>query len=182
MGPSILEFLLLGLLDQDPSSGYDLRKSFVSSPLRHFSDSPGSIYPALRRLTERGWINAQKPDGSRNRQVFKINKQGRIAFISWLKRRVIPNDALRPELLLLRFALMGQALTQDEVKTFLGEFGNELEAHITSLKIFYAKNSDSFSLTGRLSFEYGLKEYRTRLLWTQEVKQTISRSKKWPLY
>ena len=44
-----LEHLLLGLLHQKPASGYALRKSFATTPLGHYSDSPASIYPALNR-------------------------------------------------------------------------------------------------------------------------------------
>jgi len=59
-GLSTLESFLLGILDQNPCSGYDLRKQFISSPFQHFSDSPGSIYPALRRLTKWAWIEARR--------------------------------------------------------------------------------------------------------------------------
>lgn len=52
---SPLECALLGLLHQMPRSGYNLRKTFSSSPLAAFSDSPGAVYPALRQLEgERG--------------------------------------------------------------------------------------------------------------------------------
>ena len=45
---SLLEFALLGLVhDHQPCCGYDLRKIFTETPMGSFSDSPGSIYPAL---------------------------------------------------------------------------------------------------------------------------------------
>jgi DNA-binding PadR family transcriptional regulator len=50
---STLEFALTGLLRQKPQSGYDLRKTFTDTAMRHYSDSPGSIYPAMRRLQAR---------------------------------------------------------------------------------------------------------------------------------
>src|SRR5258708_31023457 len=46
---SLLGFAILGMLHARPQSGYDLRKAFVATPMRLFSDSPGAIYPALRR-------------------------------------------------------------------------------------------------------------------------------------
>jgi DNA-binding PadR family transcriptional regulator len=181
IGLSALELSLLGILDQNPCSGYDLRKRFVSSPFRHFSDSPGSIYPALRRLTARGWIDAQAPAGSRKRQVFAISKKGRAAFVAWLRRPVIQDAIFHPELILLRFAFMSQALPQTEVQAFLEEFENAQKDYIVELEDFFTKNRPFFPLTGRLSLECGLEEYRTRLLWTKHARQAISRSKKWPL-
>jgi len=53
---SALAFALLGLIGQEPRSGYDLRKFFSSTPMISFSDSPGAIYPALRRLEQRGLV------------------------------------------------------------------------------------------------------------------------------
>ena len=47
---SQLGYALLGLIHQQPLSGYDVKKIFASTPMAGFSDSPGAIYPALRRL------------------------------------------------------------------------------------------------------------------------------------
>ena len=51
---STLGYALLGLLHAGPQSGYGLRRTFVTTPLAVFSDSPGAIYPALRRLARQG--------------------------------------------------------------------------------------------------------------------------------
>jgi len=49
-----LEFALLGLVSQKPRSGYELIQVFRDRPMAHFSDSPGAIYPALRRMESAG--------------------------------------------------------------------------------------------------------------------------------
>ena len=69
--PSTLGYALLGLLHQAPQAGYDLRKTFVSTPMAAFSDSPGAIYPALRRLAGQGWIAPVEPArGGRRRRLY----------------------------------------------------------------------------------------------------------------
>ncbi len=74
---SSLEYALLGLLRQSPQSGYDLRKTFAATPMRHFSDSPGSIYPALRRMKVRRWLTSSPESGSaRKRQEFAVTPAG----------------------------------------------------------------------------------------------------------
>jgi len=54
-----LEYALLGLLDRQPSSGYDIARRFAETPLAHFSSSPGAIYPALRRLERAGMVDGR---------------------------------------------------------------------------------------------------------------------------
>jgi DNA-binding PadR family transcriptional regulator len=46
----VLGYTLMGLLHQKALPGYELRKVFATTRLSSFSDSPGSIYPALARL------------------------------------------------------------------------------------------------------------------------------------
>ena len=52
----LLEFAILGLLHEGPTHGYDLRRRLNSAlgPFRALSY--GSLYPALRTLTDRGLI------------------------------------------------------------------------------------------------------------------------------
>src|SRR3954462_14165168 len=69
-----LGYALLGLLQQKPSSGYDLRKIFSSTSMKTYSDSPGAIYPALRRLEQEALIRGTIEEGSglRRREVFQL--------------------------------------------------------------------------------------------------------------
>ncbi|NYJ76287.1 PadR family transcriptional regulator [Allobranchiibius huperziae] len=54
---AILELAVLGLLHEAPLHGYELRKQ-LSGVLGAFrAVSFGSLYPCLRSLVERGWIN-----------------------------------------------------------------------------------------------------------------------------
>jgi DNA-binding PadR family transcriptional regulator len=45
-----LGYALMGLPQGKPWPGYELRKIFSSTAMRTYSDSPGAIHPALRRL------------------------------------------------------------------------------------------------------------------------------------
>ena len=92
---STLELALLGLLHQKPQSGYDLRKTFATTAMRHFSDSPGSIYPALRRLEARDWIaidpqNDKDPENRRGQQVFQLTSAGITVLVEWLEQASHP--------------------------------------------------------------------------------------------
>lgn len=74
----VLEIAVLGLLNEAPLHGYELRKrlSLALGPFRALSY--GSLYPALRRLVQRGLItelerNVRPPSG-------KIGRRGRIVY------------------------------------------------------------------------------------------------------
>ena len=58
-GGSVLEIAVLGLLNESPMHGYELRKrlSTLLGAFRAFSY--GSLYPTLRRLLEAGWISEE---------------------------------------------------------------------------------------------------------------------------
>src|SRR3954469_13448892 len=92
-GPS-LGYALLGLLQQKPSSGYDLRKIFSSTSMKTYSDSPGAIYPALRRLEREALIQGAIEEGSglRRRQVFQLTGKGRAELKNWIAQPITPGD------------------------------------------------------------------------------------------
>lgn len=80
----VLELAILGQLGSSPMHGYELRRQ-LSAQLGAFRTlSYGSLYPALRRLTEAGLI-AEAPTGSlphplagrRGRIVYELTDAGR---------------------------------------------------------------------------------------------------------
>ena len=89
MSPSkipALGYALLGLLQENPYSGYDLRHFFSSTSMKTYSDSPGSIYPALGRLEKQGLIRGTVEQGSglRRRQIFRLTPKGLSELRQWI--------------------------------------------------------------------------------------------------
>jgi len=91
-GTPVLEIAILGLLNESPMHGYELRKrlSTLLGAFRAFSY--GSLYPSLRRLQEAGWIDedaplAQPPGGftsKRGKKVYKLTAEGKEHFAELL--------------------------------------------------------------------------------------------------
>ena len=133
---SILGFALLGLLHEQPRSGYDLRKVFTTTAMGSFSDSPGAIYPALKRLEARGLIKGQVEEsaGLRRRQIFRNTPKGLAQFKAWLKRPITHDDVMRGiGELMLRFAFINQTLGTESTESFLAEYAKMLAEYIRSL-------------------------------------------------
>src|SRR5262245_61433909 len=108
---SLLGYALLGLLHQEPRSGYDLRKVFANTPMGTFSDSPGAIYPALQRLERQGLVRGllQPSSGRRRRRVFRPTASGKYSFKVWQTKAVSADEVVRHlEELMLRFSFMDE--------------------------------------------------------------------------
>jgi len=174
---STLEYALLGLLRQQARSGYDLRKMFATTPMGHFSDSPGSIYPALRRLAARGWIAPSAKGGDpRKRQVFTVTRAGTHAFIDWLRQPVTREDIIRRvDELHLRFAFLDGNVERPVTVRFLEDLERELTAYVRELKA-HAKifPPEVRSSTGYLVFTLGVAGYQQQLAWARRVRKQFT--------
>ena len=181
MKDTLLGYALLGLLHQQPLSGYDLRKIFASTPIGEFSDSPGAIYPALRRLQERGFVHGvvQESKGLRKRRVFRITPKGLASFKAWQSQPIVRDDMIRRSgELLLRFAFMDQTFGPERALAFLREFAKELSSYIPSLRQHLDVDANEMPLSGRLALESGVQDYEARLRWARKSIAAYERRKK----
>jgi DNA-binding PadR family transcriptional regulator len=171
-----LEHALLGLLHQEPRSGYDLRKVFTVTPFSHFSDSPGAIYPALRRLVARRWVAASAPAGGRRKQVFRLTAAGQKVWRNWLSLLPTRDEVVwEMDSLMLRFAFMGETLPVKAALRFLEAFLREVEAHTGELRAFGAVHGPKMTATGRLAFEAGIGGYEADASWARHALLTLRR-------
>jgi DNA-binding PadR family transcriptional regulator len=178
---SVLGFALLGLLHELPRSGYDLRKVFATTAMGSFSDSPGAIYPALRRLEARGLIRGQVQEsaGLRRRQIFRNTAKGLLQLKKWLKRPITRDDVMRRiGELMLRFAFIDQTLGPECTEAFLAEYADMLAEYIPSLHEFHKSAASTMPMSARLAFESGIEEYEVRLKWARTSLAKYQQEKK----
>jgi DNA-binding PadR family transcriptional regulator len=88
----MLEFAILGLLQQSPMHGYELRKQLANVLGGLRSISFGSLYPALKRMRAAGLITSDEPapealpadapplTGRRGKVVYTITAEGKERF------------------------------------------------------------------------------------------------------
>lgn len=177
---SVLEMALLGLLRGKPQSGYDLRKTFTTTGMRHYSDSPGSIYPALRRLEKRGLIRPVSLPGwkdSRGRQDFTLTDEGTSVLLVWLERDVSPQDVNdRLGELLLRFAFLDGNVARSAIVRFLDQLILGLSGKVDAMHVQFRDMSRKVPPlhTGLLAFESGIKGMEAQLAWAQETRARLA--------
>jgi DNA-binding PadR family transcriptional regulator len=168
---SLLGHALLALIRLlQPCSGYDLRKFFVGQPMATFSDSPGSIYPALKRLEQSGMVTCALDETSRvrRRALYRLNSKGKKALERWLKQPVKADDVPRkmPELL-LRFSFLEDCLGPRACESFLESLAVSLKEHIIILKEHLKSNEARMSRSARLALRSGIMGYECQAAWTR---------------
>src|SRR3954452_20637861 len=89
----LLEMAILGLLQETPMHGYELRKELATKlGTIRAAISYGTLYPTLKRLQNHGWITESAADASmippmtskRGRVVYKITAAGKERFADLL--------------------------------------------------------------------------------------------------
>jgi DNA-binding PadR family transcriptional regulator len=89
----MLELAILGLLQEAPMHGYELRKELATKlGTIRAAISYGTLYPTLKRLHTAGWISEHVPDidtvppltSRRGRVVYKITAEGKERFADLL--------------------------------------------------------------------------------------------------
>jgi DNA-binding PadR family transcriptional regulator len=172
---TVLGYALLGMLHQQPYSGYDLRKLFTLTPLSQFSDSPGAIYPALERLRAKGWIGASRPVGGRRRREYRPTSAGRRAWTAWLHRPATRAEVVWGlDALMIRFAFMGGTVGQAETMRFLDGLARELDAHVLDLKRYREGAAGGLTTTGGLALDAGIESYEARAAWARRARTVLT--------
>jgi len=169
---STLSLAILGLIALEPSSGYDLRKIFTTTPMGHFSTSPGAIYPALRRMERQGLIEGsiEKGDTLRPRRIYSITSEGMKVLKERLSQHVTDDDVKwRLDELMLRFSFMGEIVGKEKSIQFLAELVERIGAHILSLREHLEAQRDRMPVTGVYALEQGIIKYEATARWAKRV-------------
>lgn len=98
----LLEFAVLGLLHESPMHGYELRKRLNTALGAFRALSYGSLYPCLRQLLDKGWIQDGSESGmsaltasestrvsnatKRARNVYELTAEGKEQFQAMLSQ------------------------------------------------------------------------------------------------
>lgn len=155
-----------------PISAYEVMKALARSPVSTLSGSTGAIYPIVKRLRERGLVEATPVQGSpRKTETLSCTPEGRRAAAKWVRTvsdaDLLPHDPLRSKILF--FSL----LTKTEQVRFLIEASRALEAKLEEIEAF-AKAHEGAHLD--LANAGAVAMTRTRRQWLQDVLLDISQT------
>ena len=177
------EQVLLGVIASEPRSGYGLKKMFNSSPASVYQPSPGALYPALRRLEERGLLHAEKQvsRGRRALRLYQVTKAGLAVYLDWLRQPVVP-ETVGADLgqHLMRFSLMENYLERAEVITFLADLGDALDGFVRGMERFVVSRQGTLREHALLALEHGIVIHRASLEWVRSAMAALGETSSVP--
>jgi DNA-binding PadR family transcriptional regulator len=167
---------VLGLLNQQPMSGYDIKR--LLKGLGWLVDGPsfGNIYPTLHALLKDGLVTVEvvphqnKPP----RKIYSVTETGRQILQEWANRPVTPSPSLRA--FVMRLILAG-SFSQARLVAHLQQRRNQVTAHQATLEQT-AEALDEEADLQRLALDYGLALAITELAW---LDSTLNRLSQQPL-
>ena len=142
--------ICLGILTRGDATGYEIKKLFEDDGFQHFVEASfGSIYPALNRLTEEGYVSVREESQEKrpDRKVYSITPAGRTAFIGSLLKP-LPEDRHRsPFVFAMLFA---DLLPASRISAMLDAYIQQAEE-----KLAHLNEHDCASKTGGERFVSG---------------------------
>jgi DNA-binding PadR family transcriptional regulator len=157
--------ICLGILTRGDATGYEIKKLFEEGGYEHFVEASfGSIYPALNRLTEEGFVSVRSEAQEKrpDRKVYSITHTGRSAFVATLLKP-LPEDRHRsPFVFAMLFAdLLPPAHVSAMVDHYIGQVEEKL-AHLNSHADASKSEGERFVMDyGRTVYEATLNFLRT---------------------
>jgi DNA-binding PadR family transcriptional regulator len=164
----------LGLLAQQPASGYDLLKTFEKSMANVWPATQSQLYGELNKLADAGLIEVSDI-GPRGRKEYRITAAGRAELRRWV---MSPEDdpPLR-DASLLRVFLLGE-VDHDQARRHLIAVAEHADSEVKRLQAL----SDSIDWTdqdsmffGRAALEYGLRVGAMEAKWARWVVDEFDR-------
>jgi PadR family transcriptional regulator, regulatory protein AphA len=175
-----LDYAILGFLNYNPQSGYDLKKTFDDS-VRHFwSADQSQIYRTLSRLTERGLVEIERvrQEDRPDRKVYHITDAGCQELLQWLVAMPPMGGARSAPLVQVFF--LGQLTDEEALSKFenyaeimrmmLAQYEqvppkvDEIQKHVGSERERFFWN---------LTLENGIRNMQANLEWAESVIERI---------
>lgn len=75
-----LDLILLSILEEGAMYGFEIIKEAQTRTKGYFDFKEGSLYPALHRLTQAGWLEIELREAGRNgqpRKYYQLTEHGR---------------------------------------------------------------------------------------------------------
>jgi DNA-binding PadR family transcriptional regulator len=160
-----LDYALLGLLVAEPRSGYGLRKVFQTTPLGAYSDSPGSIYPALRKLEGSGHLTGTAAEDARGRRTLRTTAKGKRALVAWLETPITAELLTRDSAgVSLRLAFVSD-VTPGRFRSLLEEYRAALLARLADVEAARRELEQQLSPSAWAAVDLGVHVLRARAEW-----------------
>lgn len=168
-----LRMAALGLLAQQPGSGYDLLKRFEVSMANVWPATQSQLYGELNRLADHGLIEVAEV-GPRGRKVYRVTEAGRDELLRWVTSPQDDPPYRSPEL--LRIFLLGELPRKDAAEHVraLAEYAESELARLTALRDSIGCDNSDEQFYGLAALQYGLRFQAMQADWARWLETAIT--------
>lgn len=174
-------YAILGMLFDEPHSGYEIIQIMKNSTSNFWQESDASIYPVLKKLEAEGKVKSQSEfAGERERKMFEITASGKKDFWAWIGRPT-EKEKHRDEMLLKIF--FGANINKKDVlKIFKFKLKRCKDIKKTYKQIetdILSKVSDKHphKIFWYMTLENGIMHVKTESKWIKKCIQILEKSK-----
>lgn len=171
------DHILLGLLSHEPMTGYDMKKR-IDNPIGLFWQAGyGSIYPALTRLEEQGYVSKKNVSMSGREKIeYEITDSGREKLCEWIKEPA-KRDEMHSETMLKLFfgSESGKEVAKDHIDAFEKKCKTILHQLERSVSVLMELDSEDAHEYYMLTAMFGVKVYKAYLEWCEEAKDILQK-------
>lgn len=178
-----LAHAILGFLDYEPMTGYDLKKIFDQSVAHFWSATQSHIYKALENLEADGFVESKiiPQEGRPNRKEYHITKKGRAELRQWVSTPLPLSQTREAWLIQIFFAHNN---SNEEIAALLKARAEEihqvLEAFRTQIPSSMEEGAAKPDMTRmqqlwQITADYGAAYYEAELVWIEKTLQKVNK-------
>lgn len=175
-------YAILGLLNHEDLTGYDIKKRIDLSLSYFWAAGFGQIYPSLNLMEKNGWVIKKigNSDNNREKITYSITEDGRSELLKWLEAPV-EKEFIKYEILLKLF--FGSEIKADKNIENVKDFKQRYIGQIDILKRFEMELKSCLEesedhLYYLLTVLFGEKLYKAYVEWADEAVELLENSKK----
>ncbi len=179
-----LPHLLMGLINVEPITGYDLNKRFEQGVQNFWTVSQSQIYRALHRMEEDGWVKVEMivQAGSPNKKVYQLTEIGRTELVNWLSEPITNVKAYLPKMGQIFFGdAIERALALQLIRYYI-EYFEEIYQGLKNWYDSLQADLNDENLPERLLFriaplEHAMQYAKFEVEWYSQLVQRVENNK-----
>jgi DNA-binding PadR family transcriptional regulator len=172
-------FVILGLLQEEDLSGYDIKKSINIRMSFFWQESYGQIYPELSKLKEEGLIEQSLSEASGKAKIekikYRITPEGSQALKRWMEAEN-EKDTIRSEFLLKMYFATDQ--NSEEMKQHLTLFKEQADQKVILFQMFQQELTSKIDMHNNHRqilkvLDLGLRQAQLYSDWSRETLEEL---------
>jgi DNA-binding PadR family transcriptional regulator len=166
-------YFILGLLAQQPMSGYDIKGYLGSLHWLVGSPSFGSVYPSLHALLKKGLVNVEvvQNEDRPARKVYSVTEEGRQVLQKWISKPLDSSGSLKAFLMRL---MLANSLSHTGLVACLQQRRSQVEAHRAALAQAIEAHDRRVGFGQDLAFDFALTAAIAELGWLDRTLERLS--------